>query len=199
MVVVTNACGSSAIRRTRCARRSGSSSLKTSSSRSNGGAAVERGQQVELGELEGQDRRALLAARRESGEVTTAELERDVVAMRPDERGAVPDLLVGRLDEPTRQGVARRLAGQRRRVRHVAEREAAGGRLVRGDLAMRRGERLGERVEQGEPGLDDPSAGLEERPSQNRSSSRVAVSSRMARSRLLRCWSVRPYVARSSA
>src|SRR4051812_2564491 len=37
VVVVTNACGRAPIRRTRWARRSGSSSLKTSSSRSSGG------------------------------------------------------------------------------------------------------------------------------------------------------------------
>ena len=75
-------------------------------------AAVERGQQVELGELEREDRRPLLAARREPGQVAAAELEGEVVAVRADERRAVPDLLLGRLGEAPGQGVARRLAGR---------------------------------------------------------------------------------------
>ena len=115
VVVVTIAWGSASMRRTRCERRSGSSSLNTSSSSSSGGRAVERREEVELGELEREDGRALLAARREGGEVPTVDLEDDVVAVRPDERGAVPELLLGGLAQPAPQRVAvvlaRRAAG----------------------------------------------------------------------------------------
>ena len=45
--------------------------------------------------------------------------------MRPDERRAVPDLLLGRLGEPPGERVARRLAGERRGVGHVAQGRAA--------------------------------------------------------------------------
>ena len=62
-----------------------------------GRPAVERGQEVQLGELEGEDGRPLLAARGEPGQVAPVELEGEVVAVRADERGAVPDLLLGRL------------------------------------------------------------------------------------------------------
>ena len=86
---------------------------------------VERGQEVELGQLEGQDRGPLLAARGEAREVASVELEDEVVAVRPDERRAVPDLLVGGLGEAARQRVARRLAGEWRRVRRVAQRQPA--------------------------------------------------------------------------
>ena len=120
----------------RCAARGataarGSSSLNTSSSSSSGRLAVELGQEVELGELEGEDRRPLLAARREAGQVPAVQVERQVVAVRPDERGAVPDLLLGGLGQAPGQRVAWRLAGERRRVRDVAQRQPAGRGLVR--------------------------------------------------------------------
>ena len=137
VVVVTNACGSSAIRRTRCDATLGVELAEHVVEEQQRRTAVELGQEVELGELEGEDRRALLATRREAGEVPAGQLERQVVAMRPDQRRAVPDLLLGGLGQPPRQRVARRLAGERRGVRHVAQRQAAGRRLVRGDLAVR--------------------------------------------------------------
>ena len=112
------------MRRTRCERRSGSSSEKTSSSRSSGGrpsSAVTTSSSASL--------RARIAVRcwpREAnvGEVAAAELEDEVVAVRPDERRAVPDLLLGRLGQAPGERVARRLAGEWRRVRLVAQRQA---------------------------------------------------------------------------
>ncbi len=47
-------------------------------------------QQVELGELERKDGRALLAARGERRHVASAELEGDVVPVWPDQGGPVP-------------------------------------------------------------------------------------------------------------
>ena len=85
-------------------------------------------------ELERQDRRALLAARGERGEVAAVELEGDVVAVRPDERGAVPQLLLDRLVEPASERVGRRLRTLCRRVGDVAEGQEPF--LVR-DLAVR--------------------------------------------------------------
>ena len=75
--------------------------------------ALRRGEQVHLGQLEGQDGGALLAARGEGGQGPSVELEDDVVAVRADERGAVPELLVGRLGEPAAQRVGRALVGGR--------------------------------------------------------------------------------------
>ena len=118
---------------------------------------------VELGELEGKDRRPLLAARGERREVAAVELEHEVVAVRPDERRAVPDLLLGRLREPPGERVPGRLAGEWRGVRHVAERQPAGRRLVGGDLGVGRGERTGQHLEQPAPLGDDRAAGIEER------------------------------------
>ena len=142
----------------------GSSSLKTSSSRSSGGrpsSAVRRSSSASLN--------ARIAVRcwprdAKPGEVAAGELEREVVAVRPDERRAVPDLLLGRLDEPAGQGVARRLAAQRRGVRHVAQRQAARRGLLRRDLAVG-GRRAARRAasSSAQPRLDDPPAGLEER------------------------------------
>ena len=106
VVVDTNACGSAPIRRTRWARRSGSSSENTSSSKSNGGWPVDPGQQVQLGELERQDRGALLAARGERRQFALAADEHDVVAVWPDQRRAVPHLLLTRVDETAAQCVA---------------------------------------------------------------------------------------------
>ena len=79
-------------------------------------APVEGRQEVQLGELEREDRGALLAARRECRQVAAGELERDVVTVRPDERGAVPDLLLVRLDEPSLERVTWRLPGEWRSV-----------------------------------------------------------------------------------
>ena len=119
-VVVMRAWGSSAMRRTRCPRRAGSSSLKTSSSRSSGGRPSSCRQEIELGQLEGQDGGALLPARREGRQVAPVEAEDQVVAMRPDQSGAVPDLLLGRLAQPPGQRLAWRLPGEWRGVRRVA-------------------------------------------------------------------------------
>ncbi len=85
--------------------------------------AVARRQQVDLGELDGQDRGSLLAAGSVLGEVSCPEREDNVVAVGTDEGRAVPDLLVGRLDEPSGEGVANRLGRVGRRIRLVAEPE----------------------------------------------------------------------------
>ena len=111
VVVVTKAWGSAAIRRTRCARRSGRARRRRR--RAGGAAGARRGRhEVELGELEGEDRGPLLAARREAARSRPASSNDDVVAVRPDERGAVPDLLLGRLDEAPGERVPWRLAGR---------------------------------------------------------------------------------------
>jgi hypothetical protein len=105
VVVVTNACGSSAIRRTRCERRAGSSSEKTSSRSRSGGlasCAVTRSSSASFR----RGSRPLLAARRERGQVPPGHHEREVVPVRPDQRRAVPDLLLGRLGEPALERVA---------------------------------------------------------------------------------------------
>ena len=123
VVVVTNACGSAAIRRTRCDRRSGSSSQKTSSRRRSGGrpsSAVSRSSSASL--------RARIAVRcwpREAKLARSRPASSKTRSSRcgPIERRPVPDLLVGRLDEPPGERVPRRLAGERRRVRHVAQRQ----------------------------------------------------------------------------
>jgi hypothetical protein len=127
------------------------------------GVAVERDQQIELGQLEREDRRALLAARGETGQVATGELEREVVAMRADDRRPVPDLLLGRLDQPSSECVAWPLPGKGRGVGDVSRGQASGCRLVRRDLAMRGSERIGEGVEQAQARLDDPTPSVEER------------------------------------
>src|SRR5688572_10288483 len=83
-----------------------------------GWPAVELREEVQLGELEGKDRGPLLPARSEPGEIAAGQVERNVVAMRPDHRRAVPYLLVGRVDQPPGECVARRLAGEHRGVGH---------------------------------------------------------------------------------
>ena len=148
VVVVTNACGRAAIRRTRWTAGPGRAREKTSSSRSSGGRpsrAVRRSSSASL--------RARIAVRcwpREANAARSrpAELEGDVVAVRPDERGAVPDLLLGRLDEPALERVPWRLPGQRRRVGHVAQPRAASAPSSGSDLGMGRGQRLGKRLEE---------------------------------------------------
>ena len=123
---------------------------------------VELGQEVELGQLERQDRRALLSARGEPGQVATGEIEREVVSMRPDHGRPVPDLLLGGVDEPASEGVTRALTGLGRGVRDVAKGQPAGRRLFGGDLAMGGRERRSQRLEQAQTGRHDPSTGLEE-------------------------------------
>ena len=125
VVVVTNACGSAAIRRTRCERRSGSSSEKTSSSRRSGGrpsSAVSRSSSASLN--------ARIAVRcwpRDANDASGRPPISNTMSSRcgPDQRRAVPDLLVGGLGEAAGQGVADRLARVLRRVRRV--RDARGG------------------------------------------------------------------------
>ena len=164
MVVVTNACGSAAIRRTRCARRSGSSSENTSSSRSSGGRPSSAVSRSSSASLKREDRGPLLTARRERGERRGRPARTQVVAVRPDQRGAVPDLLLGGLGEAAGEGVARRLAGQLRGVRRVAQAQAPRGGLVGRDLGVGGGERPRQRVEQPLPlGATTRGPGLEER------------------------------------
>ena len=179
VVVVTNAWGSSPMRRTRCARRSGSSSLKTSSSSSSGGRPSAAASRSSCGQLEGEDRRALLAARREAGQVAPVELERDVVAVRPDERrrrSRAPSRRSRRAGAGGRRAVVS--SGRRRRVGQVAQLEAA---LAGRDLGVRRGERPGQRRERRAPPVDDLRRPRRRRtPSQKRSSSGAAAPSRIA-------------------
>ena len=126
--------------------------------------AVQARQQVELGQLEGQDRRPLLAPRGEAGQVpdrpVVVQLEREVVTVRPDQGRAVPDLLVGRLDEPAGEGRPNGLARPGRGVRFVAQAQAA---LLGGHLAMGRRQRLRDRGEDRQPGGDHGSARVEHR------------------------------------
>ena len=164
VVVVTNAWGSSAMRRTRCERRSGSSSLKTSSRSSRGGrpsSSVSRSSSASL--------KARMAVRCWPREAKPARSRPDRSKARssrcgPTTRRAVPDLLLGGLDEASGERVAGRLAGQGRGVGHVAQGQPAGGRLVGGDLGMGRRERPGDLLEQAQPRVDDPSAGVEQGP-----------------------------------
>ena len=112
--------------------------------------AVELREEVELGQLEGQDRGPLLAARRERGQVAAGLLEDHVVAVGPDERGAVPDLPLGRLGQAPLERVPGRLPGRGRRVRRVAE--AAAARRPPRPVRSRRGPgRAGRRAPRGAP------------------------------------------------
>jgi hypothetical protein len=160
-------------------------------------AAIQHGEQVELGQLERQDRRALLPARREPRQVAAREVECQIVPVRSDDGRSVPDLLLGRVDQPAGERFARRFANECRRVTDVAEGPAAAssGAISRWAAAT------GAAIASSSSCLAATTRLAVSRnvSSQNRSSSREACSSRMARSRLLRCWSVRPYVPRSSA
>ena len=194
VVVVTNACGRAAIRRTRCARRSGSSSREHVVEQEQRRPAVEGRQQVELGELEGEDRGPLLAPRGERrqrrarpsrtrgrrGAGRSASC-RSRPPSRPSPRAAVA--------RASRDG----LAGELRGVRRVGQLQAARRGLVGRDLA--RGRRPGAR--QAPPAGAGARRGPRSRPPaawrpRTASSARVACSSRISRSRPLRCWSARP-------
>ncbi len=124
--------------------------------------AVEFRQEVQLGQLEGQDGGPLLAARGEPGEVPAGQLEGQVVAMRPDQGRAIPDLLVGGLGKASDQRVARRLRRACRGVGDVAQPERARGRLLRRDLRVGGRQRLGEVGQELESLGDDLAAGLDE-------------------------------------
>ena len=139
--------------------------------------AVERGQEVELGELEGEDRRPLLAARRE------ARRGRGRRARRRGRRGAARRAS-SRSRPPSRR--SRRGAG---RARPAATRRGVAGRSSRSASASRaaaassgaisawaRGERPGEVVEQPQPLGDDRRRRRRgTSPSQKRSSSRTRL------------------------
>ena len=74
-------------------------------------APVERGQEVELGELEGEDRGPLLAARGEPGQIAAGQVEGEVVAMRPDRassRSRPPSRPSRRAGGRARRGASRR-------------------------------------------------------------------------------------------
>ncbi len=158
-------------------------------------AAVERREQVQLGELEREDRGPLLAARRERRQRPAAHLEHEVVAVRADQRGAVPDLLLGRLGEAAGQGVADRLARVLRRVRRVGA--ARGGRRPPRRARSPRGRPRG-----APPAPRAGAAAPPGRPPRPRAASRPRTGARRgspaprgsSRSRPLRCWSARPYV-----
>ena len=79
--------------------------------------------------------------------------------MRPDQRRPVPDLLLGGLGQAPGQGVADRLAGHRPAR---SSRSAGPAALLRGDLAVGGPERLGDRLEQGQPGGDHRRPGVEQ-------------------------------------
>ena len=164
VVVVTNDWGSAAMRRTRWPRRSGSSSEKTSS-RSRSGArpssSVSRSSSASLNE-----RIAVRCWPRDAKPARSrpAELEDEVVAVRPDERGAVPDLLVGGLGEAAGQRSRGGLARGRGRIRRVAHAQRRGRGLVGRDLGVGAGERHGQALQQAQPVLDDARAGVQEGP-----------------------------------
>ena len=125
-------------------------------------ATVKRSHDVQLGQLEGEDGRPLLAAGGEGRQVPAIELEDEVVAVRADKGRAVPDLLVRRLRQPPRQCVPGRLPRELRRVRRVAQRQAPHGRLVRGDLRMGGRQWSSQDVEQSPALGHDRPAGVEE-------------------------------------
>jgi hypothetical protein len=101
------------MRRTRWPRRAGSSSLKTSSSSSSGGRPSRVVRTSSSASLSARMAVRCWPARRERGQVAAVRGERQVVAVRPDQRGAVPNLLVGRLAScvPASRGASRRGAG----------------------------------------------------------------------------------------
>ncbi len=63
------------------------------------GPVVEHREQIELGQLEGEDGGPLLSARSECRQVPTGHVEDEVVPMRTDERAPVPDLFLRGLGE----------------------------------------------------------------------------------------------------
>jgi hypothetical protein len=125
--------------------------------------AIELRQEIELGELEGKDGGPLLTARGERAKIAAGLLEDEIVAMRPYERGAVPDLLLGRLRQATLECVARRLPGLRRRIRCIAEPQWRHRGLVRGDLGVGPSDRFGQVVQEPKPLADEGAAGIQER------------------------------------
>ena len=197
VVVVTNACGRLAIRRTRWARRSGSSSEKTSSRRSSGGrpsCSVSRSSSASLN--------ARIAVRcwpREAKprQVAAAELEHEVVAVRPDQRRPVPDLLLRRLDETAGRASRGDSPGSAGAfvTYPTPSRAAPASSGAISACARASGPARSSRSRSRSATIAPPAS--RNVPSQNRSSSRDACSSRIERSRLFRCWRVRPYVARS--
>ena len=164
VVVVTNAWGSAAIRRTRCDRRSGSSSEKTSSRSRSGGrpsCSVSRSSSASL--------KARIAVRCWPRDANPARSrssspEDEVVAMRPDRASS-------RSRPPSRR--SRRGAGRGRPAatprgvparssRSATASRAAAGLLGR-DLGVGPGQRPGQVVEQAQPRGDDRAAAVEER------------------------------------
>ena len=137
-----------AIRRTRWARRSGSSSENTSSRSSSGGrpsSAVRRSSSASL--------KARIAVRcwpRDANDASGRPPISNTRSSRcgPDQRRPVPDLLLGRLGEPARQRVPDRLAGLLRGVGGVGQAEAPGRRLVGRDLGVGGRERPGQGLEE---------------------------------------------------
>src|SRR2546425_7261381 len=97
---------------------------------------VEPLEEVQLGELQGEDGGPLLTPRREGGEVAALEREGDIVAMRSDERRPVPELLLGRIRETPLEGLARALRPDGRGVREVLQAECAPAGLLRRDLGL---------------------------------------------------------------
>src|SRR5262249_44156302 len=118
--------------------------------------------EIELGQLQGEDGRPLLAARGEGRQVAARYHERDVVAMRSDEGGAVPELLLGRFLEPAGERIPRRLARSRRGGGDVRPPEPAGLALLGRDLARGVAERTREPLEKLGAGGDDRAARVEE-------------------------------------
>ena len=145
VVVVTKAWGSSAIRRTRCARRSGSSSREDVVEQEQRRPAVERGQEVELGQLERQDRRPLLPARRERrrGRGRRARTPgRRGAGRRASSRSRPPSRRSPRAGGPARRAASRRGAAARssRTAARAAPPRPPRGRSRRGrPPAARRG------------------------------------------------------------
>ena len=149
VVVVTNAWGSSAIRRTRWARRSGSSSLNTSSSRRSGGrssSAVRTSSSASL--------KARIAVRcwpREANPARSRPSSSNARSSRCGPMSVVPfQTSFSAVSASRRASASRdRLAGSRRRVRLVADGQPA---LLGRDLGVGPAERFGDRLERGAGG-----------------------------------------------
>src|SRR5664280_2028908 len=89
------------------------------------GPPVVRREEVQLGELEGEDRGPLLTAGGERRHVAVVQAERKVIAVGADERRPVPALLLGRLGEAPGERFTRRLSRRRNDVALVGDRQAS--------------------------------------------------------------------------
>ena len=161
--MVTNACGRAEIRRTRCARRSGSSSEKTSSSSRSGGrpsCSVRRSSSASLNE-----RIAVRCWPRDANPARSRPVSSKAMSSRCGPISVAPFQTSLSAVSTSRRASASRgaLTGLCRRVRHVAEGQRRRRRLVGGDLGMGPSEWIRQARQEREPIGHDPPAGVEER------------------------------------